>query len=469
MNGVVFAALSPHPPVLIPEIGTEELAYINKTKSSMQKVANQIKKIDPDMIVTISPHGPVFSDAISILSSKELIGDFANFGRSDIKLKYELEEKFTSKLAVAANSQDIVTARIDKATARKLEVKMELDHGVLVPMYYLEKAGIHKPLVPITIGMLSYEELYTFGKIIQLVAENLDYKVAIIASGDLSHRLTSDAPGGFNPKGEVFDNKLVKNLDNMEFEKIFDLDKSLITQAGECGLRPIMIMLGALDRLDVDGGVLSYEGPFGVGYAVANYQITGKTDEEGLLDKINKKRKEKLLEVRENESEVVKLARQAVEEYIKNRNIIDPPSKIDPELADRAGVFVSIYKNGNLRGCIGTTNPTQANISREIIKNSLSAAFEDPRFEPVNLNEIDELTYSVDILGEAEIIENIESLNPNKYGVIVRKGERAGLLLPNLEGVDNVKKQVEIAKRKAGISKEDNDIELMRFTVTRYN
>ncbi|PRX26241.1 uncharacterized protein (TIGR00296 family)/AmmeMemoRadiSam system protein A/AmmeMemoRadiSam system protein B [Orenia metallireducens] len=468
MTGVVLAALAPHPPILIPEIGGKEIEQIAKTQISIRKLAEEIKEVDPDIIVTISPHGPVFSDAVSILSAENLSGDFGDFGREDVELSYKLAEKFTSELAIAANKNKITTARIDKATARKLEVKMELDHGVLVPMYYLNEVGVNKPIVPVNIGMLSYEELYTFGKIIQLVAERLESKVTVLASGDLSHRLTTNAPAGYDPKAKDFDERLVHYLNTLEVENIFEMDNQLIQRAGECGLRPLTMMLGAMDRLDVDGGVLSYEGPFGVGYAVATYRVKGKKEEVGLLDKLHKRKQDRLSQIRSNESEIVKLARKSVEEYIKNREVIDPPAQLEPQLAGRAGAFVSIKKNGNLRGCIGTTQATKANLAYEIIYNALGAAFEDPRFEPVNLNEIDELTYAVDVLGEAESIESIEKLNPKKYGVIVRRGERAGLLLPDLEGIDTAKKQVEIAKRKAGIPIEEEDIELMRFTVTRY-
>jgi len=185
MTGVVLAALSPHPPILIPEIGGDEIEQIAKTQISIRKLAEEIKEVDPDIIVTISPHGPVFSDAVSILSAENLSGDFGDFGRQDVELSYNLAENFTSELAIAANKNKITTARIDKATARKLEVKMELDHGVLVPMYYFNEIGVNKPIVPVNIGMLSYEELYTFGKIIQLLAERLESIVAVLASGDL--------------------------------------------------------------------------------------------------------------------------------------------------------------------------------------------------------------------------------------------------------------------------------------------
>ncbi|WP_027339505.1 AmmeMemoRadiSam system protein A [Halonatronum saccharophilum] len=468
MKGVVFAGLTPHPPVLVPEVGTEEIKFIENTKRSMESLAKEVKEVDPDLIITISPHGQVFSDAVGILSAKELKGDFSNFGRGDIELSYNLHEEFTKELAIAANSQGITVARVDKSTADNLNLQMKLDYGVLVPMYYLEKEEIRKPIVPITIGMLSYEDLYKLGKIIQLIGENKGYKVAVIASGDLSHRLKEGTPGGFDPKGEVFDKKVVDLLDNLQAEGFFDLDSSLIEKAGECGLRSIMIMLGALDRLEVEGGVLSYEGPFGVGYAVACYKVLKKKNKKGLLDLIAKKKKEQIRKARENESEAVRLARKAVEEYLKNKEFIDPPAKVDPKLAQRGGTFVSIKKDGVLRGCIGSIQPTTANRANEIIKNALEAAFKDPRFKPVNLNELENLVYTVDVLGEVKEVDDLSKLDPKEDGILVEKDGKRGILLPNLAGVDSVSKQLEIAKRKAGIPSAEDDIKVLSFKVDRY-
>ncbi|WP_408955535.1 AmmeMemoRadiSam system protein A [Natroniella sp. ANB-PHB2] len=468
MSGTVFAGLAPHPPILVPEIGLNSLEEIEETKESMERFAKEIKESDPDLIITISPHGPVFRDAISILSTQELVGDFAQFGQPDLKFNYQLKEEFTQEIIKATNNIGTTVARIDQAAADKLDIDFKLDHGVLVPLYYLEEVGVELPLIPITMGMLSYEELYKFGKVIQIVAKKFGYKVAVIASGDLSHRLTADAPAGFNPHGREFDEAVVEYLDNLEVEELFNLDSSLIEKAGECGLRPLIMMLGTIDGLDVEGGVLSYQGPFGVGYAVASYRVKGEKEVDSLLEQIIANKKAKLEGVRKNESEVVRLARQAVEEYAKNKEVIAPPSELDPRLAKKAGVFVSLKKDEQLRGCIGTTEPTQDNIAEEVINNALSAAFKDPRFEAVNLNELEELTYSVDILGEPKEVENIQQLDPKKYGVIVKQGDRTGLLLPDLEGVDTAAKQVEIAKRKAGITLNEADVELMRFKVTRY-
>lgn len=166
---------------------------------------------------------------------------------------------------------------------------------------------------------------------------------------------------------------------------------------------------------------------------------------------------------------LVELARRAIEEYVKNGRVIPPPppEEMTPEMKEKAGTFVSLKKHGELRGCIGTFLPTQPNVAQEVIKNAIAAATQDPRFPPVQPQELPELTISVDVLSPPEPVKDLSELDPKRYGVIVRSGWRQGLLLPDLEGVDTVEQQLAIAMAKAGISPGE-PIEVYRFTVRRY-
>jgi AmmeMemoRadiSam system protein A len=165
---------------------------------------------------------------------------------------------------------------------------------------------------------------------------------------------------------------------------------------------------------------------------------------------------------------LVKLAKDTIEEYVRSGDIIKPPSELHDEMTGKAAVFVSIKKKGELRGCIGTLQPTRESIALEIIQNAVSSATQDPRFPPVTPSEIDELEYSVDVLSEPERISGKEELDPKKYGVIVKSGEYRGLLLPDLEGVDTSEEQIRIAAMKAGIISVIG-AELYRFEVKRYS
>ena len=168
------------------------------------------------------------------------------------------------------------------------------------------------------------------------------------------------------------------------------------------------------------------------------------------------------------ESAYVRLARETIENYVKQGKIITPPKDLPEEMINqKAGVFVSLKKFGDLRGCIGTFMPTQENIAQEIIKNAISAAIDDPRFPPVTVSELEELSISVDVLSAPEEVKDTSQLDPKKYGVIVSSGYKKGLLLPDLEGVDTVEYQIDIAKRKAGIYPGEK-VKLYRFEVKRY-
>jgi len=168
-----------------------------------------------------------------------------------------------------------------------------------------------------------------------------------------------------------------------------------------------------------------------------------------------------------SEDPLVKLAREAIAAYVTEGKVISPPDPLPKEMEGRAGVFVSIKKHGELRGCIGTYRPTQPNIALEIINNAISAATEDPRFPPVEEWELDDLTISVDVLSEPERVSDKSSLDAKRYGVIVRSGSRAGLLLPDLEGVDTPDQQIAICMQKGGI-RPGEPYELYRFEVQRH-
>jgi len=161
------------------------------------------------------------------------------------------------------------------------------------------------------------------------------------------------------------------------------------------------------------------------------------------------------------------LARSVLEHYLENGFPPKLPEDLPSEYDAQAGVFVSLKKSGSLRGCIGTVYPTRGNLAEEIAANAVSAARNDPRFPPVNREELPDLSISVDILSAMERIRKISELDPKKYGVLVRSGSRSGLLLPDLEGVNTVDDQLAIVRKKAGIASGE-PVELYRFTVTRY-
>ena len=287
------------------------------------------------------------------------------------------------------------------------------------------------------------------GEIVTNCAEKLGRRIAIVASGDLSHRLTKDSPNGYGPDGIVFDRGVMKALEGKTMEPLLTMTDDFIERIGMCGLPSVYFLFGALSGKEWSIPVLSHEGPFGVGYGVC---LCLPEEADG--------RKE-AHDIR------VRLARDSIAEYLKTGKLPKPPADIPEELKERAGVFVSLHEFGALRGCIGTILPVRNSAAEEIIHNAKAAASEDPRFPPVNPYELDDLDISVDVLSAPEPISSEGDLDPKIYGVIVERGFRRGLLLPDLPGITDPREQVEIARRKAGIGA-DEPVKMYRFTVRRY-
>ena len=461
-----IVAICPHPPIIIPEVGKGEERKAESTVKGMMEIALIIKELEPELLVFITPHGPVFQDAITISRPKKVKGSLQKFGTS-LSLERTFGGEFSTSLVKRARGLKAMIAEITDSDAHGYGINLELDHGILIPLYYFDKAGINAPIVPVNMGMLPFHELYEFGICLKEVINSFPGKVVVVVSADLSHRLTHDAPAGFEPLGKVFDEILVQALEEGDVMRVLTIDNQLVNKAGECGLRPVIMGLGVLDGHEIMSKKYSYEGPFGVGYLVATLTPGPEVETRFLLKEIIKNEKDNIDRIRGNESWPVKWARENLESYLSTGRKHSKPETVPQEFSSPKGVFVSIKKQGQLRGCIGTISATKETLAEEIQSNSLKAALEDPRFEPIKEDELDQLTYSVDILEKPEKIASMKELNPEIYGVIVKKGSRQGLLLPMLEGIDTVEEQVTIAKQKAGIRPHE-DVELERFRVVRY-
>lgn len=463
---LVLAALTPHPPIILPEVGGPDIAQAQRTVDGMRRLAQIFAEARPSTIIVISPHGPVFSDVIAITGLPRVEGDLKQFGAA-VSMEFGNDLALAGRIVSHAKQRGISAAVIEPSFMSRLRAPRRLDHGTMVPLYYISQAVPEFQVVPVAMGLDTPDRLYTFGMALRAAVDEGEGRVALIASGDLSHRLKPGAPAGYSPKGQVFDERLVEALGRMDVGAIARLDDRLVEAAGECGLRPVFMMLGALDGLEVAAKVHSYEGPFGVGYAVASFRPVEASEDARRYGDLVRGLQEKRAGRRRSESPYVALARRAVEEYVRRGKVLRAPEPLPEGLERAAGVFCSIHRGGQLRGCIGTTEPTRANIALEIISNAMSAATRDPRFEPVEEDELDDLVLSVDVLSEPEPISGPDELDPKRYGVIVTRGARVGLLLPDLDGIDTTGEQIRIARRKAGIG-ESEPVELARFEVTRY-
>lgn len=450
MGKIVGAYIFPHPPLIVPAVGQGAEAKVIKTVEAAKKAAKSIADKKPSTIILITPHAPVFQEYIYISDAQVLKGGLEKFHAKDVSFTYENNLDLVKNIISISKKENISSGGMDLGLLDRYRDLNQLDHGATVPLYYIDKEYSRFKLVHISISDYPLGKLYKFGTCINEAVKNSDENVVVVASSDLSHRLTHDGPYGYNEHGEKFDKLIVECIKEKNIKEILSIEDGFREKAGECGLASIVIMLGTLDRYEIDSEVLSYEGPLGVGYMVSKINIV----------------KEKLKTNYNNP--YVYVAKEALETYVKSGKIIEVPDNVPDEmLKNKAGVFVTIKKNGQLRGCIGTISPTRDNIALEIVNNAISSATRDPRFEAVSPDELDEISYSVDVLLEPEPINSIKYLDVKKYGVIVKSGFRSGLLLPNLEGVDTPEEQVDIALQKAGI-RSFEEFEMERFEVIRY-
>lgn len=461
MGEIQKAYFVPHPPIIIPEIGKGQEQNAKATVQAYDIVGRQIRELAPQVIILTTPHGTAYGDYIHISPGKTLEGSFKDFGAPDTHFEFSSDTALIDEIIKSAHSYGIEAGGLGSKDNN-------LDHGALVPLFYISKYYSDFLLIRISIAALSLNQLYTFGHCIQKAVAKSEKKAVLVGSGDLSHKLSPDGPYGFNQQGPVFDKLLVNAIKTADFKKLLDIDEDLCYQAGECGLRSFAIIAGALNAFNIKANVLSYEGPFGVGYMVAELSINGHNLSRDLISFYECKRKSEIEATRKAEDPYVSLARQTLENFVKKGKVIDIPDYVSEEmLGQKAGVFVSLKKHGQLRGCIGTISPVTESIAEEIIQNAISSGTRDPRFNPVKDFELNDLVYSVDVLNEPEPISSSAELDVTRYGVIVSSGYRRGLLLPNLEGIDTPEKQLDIALSKAGISKNDN-YSIERFEVIRH-
>ena len=465
---IIAGYMLPHPPLIVPEIGRGEEEIVKKTIQSYREAAADLCALRPDTIIITSPHSVMYSDYFHISPGTSAKGDFAGFRAPQVRFHVSYDEELTDKITSMAQAASFPAGIMGERDKR-------LDHGTMVPLYFIRKAYEEAGAAPdfsiVRIGLagLSLPLHYHFGQIIAQAVEELGRKAVFIGSGDLSHKLQASGPYGFDPSGPVYDEKIMQVMGQAAFGELLRFDSRLCSDASECGHRSFVIMAGAFDRVNVTARALSHEDVTGVGYGICIYHADGAAPDRDFLDQYVKEKKEEQMRARPAEDPYVRLARETVESYVTGGQIQLTPEAVIPEmLQKRAGAFVSIHLDGALRGCIGTIAAVQDDLSLEIMHNAVSACSEDPRFIPVTEEELPFLDYSVDILGDAEDIDSPDQLDVKRYGVIVSHLGRRGLLLPDLEGVDTVEEQIRIAKRKAGI-REDSPCRLQRFEVIRHH
>lgn len=261
---LVFAAITPHPPILLPSIGKEHAAKLEQTQKAMEKLEQELYSSKPDLLFIISPHGELFANSFAINLCDSFRANFELFGDFVDRLEFKGDTVFFT-----VNKEEIAA----KSPINIISVP-ELDHGISVPLFSLAKHLPNIPIVPIYFSMLDNQTHYEFGKALKDSILTSDKRIAVIASADLSHTLSDESPAPYHPDGKIFDEKLIKNIGTFDFLSLINMDQKLTDNAKECGLRSILILAGIIGDMSCEPEILSYENPFGVGYLTANIKLS---------------------------------------------------------------------------------------------------------------------------------------------------------------------------------------------------
>ena len=442
-NAVQIAVLMPHAPVLVPDLAGERLAEVAKTVSAMRKLARRVMAHHPAALVLVSPHSPRRKRAFGVWTPERHEGSLARFNAPELAVELPNDRAMIAELMTASDECGVSLWFIEEA---------ELDHGAVVPLWFMQAAGWNGPTTIVSLNDAEYGSLEKLGRTIAKAASHHGGVVALIASGDMSHRLKPGAPCGYHPDARCFDEEFIRMVDEGNAPGLLDFERGLRGLAGEDVVDSTLVALAAVEN-DMRGHqVLGYEGPFGVGYGVAVLHERGA----GLLDR-------PLAEA----AALPQVARLSVATALGMCEACCPlPAGITSR---QAAVFATLRNlRGDLRGCVGTLAPQRTHVVEETWFNARAAAFEDLRFAPLRPHELNEILFEVSMLHSFEEVRDIEAIDPHQHGVIVSAaGSRRGLLLPGIEGVNSAAKQIAIARRKGGIGIHEA-VRLQRFRVDKY-
>lgn len=261
---IVFSAFTPHSPLLLPSVNKTQLSKVKKTTAAMQLLSDELYAARPDVLVILSSHGTTFDDAFSLNLHEEYRIDLKEFGDLTEHRTFKPHLKLIDNLQRSLRRQQIpVTLSSDEV----------LDYGAAVPLLILSEHLPKLKIVPITFSALSAKEHFQFGSALKEVLSSCHERVAVIGSGDLSHALATTSPAGFNKQGPLFDKIVQECVVNRNVSGLLTLAPEDVAMAKECAYRPLMMLLGLMERVNCDPVIHSYEAPFGVGFLVVHFEL----------------------------------------------------------------------------------------------------------------------------------------------------------------------------------------------------
>jgi len=403
-----FAALMCHAPIVVPAVGGEEASRCARTTRAMREVASRAVASRPERLVLISPHTPRHERAWGVCAAP-LKGDLGGFRAPGVRVD----------LPVATDVASAVGAEPLRSRP--------LDHGAMVPLAFLWEAGWRGPTAVLALPMDG-----SGGDVVGRALSGLPGRTAVIASGDMSHRLIPGAPAGYHPEARRFDAAFTAALAKDRWPEALTAEPRAL--AAEDVVDSTAVAMAAAGG-PLNAELLSYEGPWGVGYT------------EAILY--------------DPQPPLYAIARAAIRARLEGRKAPVPSGG-----PASGGVFVTLHLDGELRGCVGHLAATRERLYEEVADVARASAFEDPRFPPLEAPELPDLRIETSLLEPPEPVADTSTLDPTRWGIVVSAGRRRGVLLPDIEGVDTVEQQIAICRRKAGIGR-DEPIRIERFSVRK--
>lgn len=269
----------PHPPLAVPAVGRGQEFQIEATLKGLQSIGDKIADIAPETIIYVTPHGNAFKEAIAILYKEEVEGDLSTFGAFDEVYKKTIDMAFSMALHKKLEEEGLASVLLDSNASRQYRCPLTLDHGVLVPMSYIDQVYNAYKMVHLTTGFHDPKTHYAIGRWVKEVAEAMNQSVVVVCSGDMSHALKEDGPYTFNPMGKVYDQLVVEGIQAGSAEAVLAIKDEVVEAAAQCGYRSFILGFGATNGSQIEGHVYSYEGPFGVGYMTGALIEKGKDKE----------------------------------------------------------------------------------------------------------------------------------------------------------------------------------------------
>ncbi len=430
---ISIATLMCHAPIVIPAIAGPRGRACTKTTSAMRQAAAQLVQATPDLLVVVTPHAERHPTAWGLAYGQRVSGSFARFGVPNVAAEF----------VGAPEAAGVVRDLAERVGIQSVPLPNEpLDHGALVPLHFVAAAGWAGPTLVISLPYPGSGTEERMGEVLRQAAQVRGEQWGILASGDMSHRLLPDAPAGYHPLAAEFDRRFVEALKTKDYARACSPDPELRALAAEDVVDSVKVACGATHFNTEGAKVLSYEGPFGVGYTEAILSDQSAPP-----------------------NELLQIARAAIAQHLGVPGA--PPDPLPDAWQKPRAVFVTLRKpDGDLRGCIGQLSPTRATMAEEVSHFAIAAASEDPRFPPLRPDELAELQIEISVLEPPETVPSADYLDPQRYGVVVTAGERRGVLLPNIDGVDTIEKQLRIACHKGMIDPAEQPT-LQRFLVRK--